>query len=204
MPRPAGYHFDQADPVRLPCGSRPCRWCKRPVRPPALNWCGDPICVFEWTRRTSWALTRQAVFDRDLGICALCGFDAVKAERHFHEVVRRALGAGTAAAWLAGQPRIQYVREAGGSHVRVFEPIAPSSRVIEELALYQNQPTSAYRPRRSLWDVDHIVPVSEGGDWFSMNNLRTLCPRDHAAVTAELQRRRMERERTARQFRKGR
>ena len=40
--------------------------------------------------------------------------------------------------------------------------------------------------RSSLWDADHIVPVSEGGGECDLSNLRTLCLECHRQVTAEL------------------
>ena len=43
--------------------------------------------------------------------------------------------------------------------------------------------------RRSLWDADHIVPVSEGGGECDLDNIRTLCLRCHGAATAELRER---------------
>jgi 5-methylcytosine-specific restriction endonuclease McrA len=44
--------------------------------------------------------------------------------------------------------------------------------------------------RRSLWDADHILPVSEGGGECDLRNLRTLCLKCHRLVTAELRKRR--------------
>ena len=43
--------------------------------------------------------------------------------------------------------------------------------------------------RRSLWDVDHILPVAEGGGECDLDNLRTLCLMCHREATAELRRR---------------
>jgi 5-methylcytosine-specific restriction endonuclease McrA len=43
--------------------------------------------------------------------------------------------------------------------------------------------------RRSLWDADHIVPVTEGGGECDLDNLRTLCLRCHRDATAELRQR---------------
>jgi 5-methylcytosine-specific restriction enzyme A len=42
-----------------------------------------------------------------------------------------------------------------------------------------------HRTRR-LWDIDHIVPVVEGGGSCGPENLRTLCTRCHRKVTTEL------------------
>ncbi len=49
---------------------------------------------------------------------------------------------------------------------------------------------AASRQRRSLWDADHIVPVSEGGGECDLDNMRTLCLKCHRSATAELRERR--------------
>jgi 5-methylcytosine-specific restriction protein A len=42
----------------------------------------------------------------------------------------------------------------------------------------------------SLWDMDHITPVVEGGGECGLDNLRTLCVWCHKRETAALARRR--------------
>lgn len=51
---------------------------------------------------------------------------------------------------------------------------------------------------RRLWEMDHIVPVVEGGGSCGLDNLRTLCWRCHRRVTAELRQRLAEQKREAR------
>jgi 5-methylcytosine-specific restriction endonuclease McrA len=48
-----------------------------------------------------------------------------------------------------------------------------------------------------LWEMDHIVPVVEGGGGCGLGNLRTLCLACHRAETAELARRRARKRREA-------
>jgi len=43
--------------------------------------------------------------------------------------------------------------------------------------------------RKSLWDADHILPVTEGGGECDLDNIRTLCLRCHRTVTAQLRER---------------
>jgi 5-methylcytosine-specific restriction enzyme A len=43
---------------------------------------------------------------------------------------------------------------------------------------------------RSVWEMDHIVPVTEGGGACGLENLRTLCIWCHRGETAELRKRR--------------
>ena len=45
--------------------------------------------------------------------------------------------------------------------------------------------------RRSLWDADHIVPVSEGGGECDLSNMRTLCLKCHRQATNQLRSRLM-------------
>ena len=45
------------------------------------------------------------------------------------------------------------------------------------------------RMRKSLWDADHILPVTEGGGECDLDNIRTLCLRCHRLVTAQLRER---------------
>lgn len=45
-------------------------------------------------------------------------------------------------------------------------------------------------PRKSLWDADHVLPVSEGGGECDLANLRTLCLKCHRQATAALRARR--------------
>jgi len=51
-------------------------------------------------------------------------------------------------------------------------------------------------PRRSLWEVDHVVPLVDGGS-HDLDNLQTLCTPCHRAKTAEEARARAERLRAA-------
>lgn len=50
---------------------------------------------------------------------------------------------------------------------------------------------------RGRWEMDHIVPVVEGGGACGLENLRTLCPDHHREATAALAKRRADRRRQA-------
>jgi 5-methylcytosine-specific restriction endonuclease McrA len=41
-----------------------------------------------------------------------------------------------------------------------------------------------YRPRKSLWELDHVVPLIEGGG-HELSNLQTLCTPCHKRKTAQ-------------------
>ncbi len=51
--------------------------------------------------------------------------------------------------------------------------------------------------RRRLWEMDHTIPVIEGGGSCGLENLRTLCWACHARETAALAARRADRRKVA-------
>jgi hypothetical protein len=61
------------------------------------------------------------------------------------------------------------------------------ARGADRLALMRHWGFS--RMRKSLWDADHILPVTEGGGECDLDNIRTLCLRCHRVVTAQLRER---------------
>lgn len=57
-----------------PDGRHLCRWCRKPVDPPRRYWCSD-ACVEEYRIRSDPSYARQKVWERDRGVCAVCGVD---------------------------------------------------------------------------------------------------------------------------------
>lgn len=57
-----------------------CRWCKGVVGGRRRTFCSD-ACVHEWRLRSSPTYLRECVFERDKGVCALCGTDTHKERR---------------------------------------------------------------------------------------------------------------------------
>jgi len=55
-------------------GHGQCRWCGQAVPAGRYTFCGD-ACVEEWKLRTDPGYLRQKVFERDHGVCAVCGVD---------------------------------------------------------------------------------------------------------------------------------
>jgi len=75
----------KASPGYGPNGRRLCRWCHQEV--PAgrrRTWCSDR-CVQEYR---SIAAPREAVFERDRGVCASCGFDTERLRRVLRHAAR--------------------------------------------------------------------------------------------------------------------
>lgn len=72
---------------RGPGGRRRCRWCCKEVKPPKITFCG-PDCVHEHRIRSDPQYVRGLLFERDNGICALCGLDCI-AEWHRLKLLER-------------------------------------------------------------------------------------------------------------------
>lgn len=57
-----------------------CRWCKSPVSGRRRTFCSD-ACVHEWRLRSSSSYLRECVFERDGGVCAICGINTHRERR---------------------------------------------------------------------------------------------------------------------------
>jgi 5-methylcytosine-specific restriction endonuclease McrA len=143
----AGGFVDRSALEKGPNGRPLCRWCNLEVPAGRFTFC-SPWCVNEWRLRSDPGYLREQVFERDRGICAICGADC---QAGWNELKRS-----------RGKRRLELLARWGLTRLH----------------------------RRSLWDADHIVPVSEGGGECDLDNLRTLCLLCHRELTRQLRLRR--------------
>ncbi len=124
-----------------------CTWCWNEVEPPKQNWCGRE-CVDEYLVRRSAGDARRAVLKRDKGKCAACSLDTMGAAGRLWELFHLGRWAFDAVvSGYAGHP----------------SPDAILGR------LARGSVESA------LWDMDHVLPVKDGGGGCGLDNLQTLC-----------------------------
>lgn len=151
-----------------------CRWCDLPVtgakgQPTKGTWHPDCVLAFKLIH---WpAVTRAAVFERDKGICARCGRDAVAWARSRHEIHRLDQ-------WFIRQEAL-----------RLFGPMGWhwSNEAAEAWHRQQLKTFEAhYRLQGSGhsdgWQHDHIRPLMEAnGDisFWHLSNIQTLCSACH-------------------------
>ena len=160
-PKAVGYHWDRARPVILPDLSRPCRMCKQAVTAPRRRtFCSD-ACVEEWKRHSDPRVFRQVVYERDKGICQLCGLDVATVD-----VV------AINGEWLRSH------RRNGPGHVVTL--------AILERWNHARGYCEANKIKGHVYEIDHIVPLVEGGSFFDLGNLRLLCVRCHRSETGRL------------------
>lgn len=149
-----------------------CRFCGGPVPKGRRTRCSRE-CGFELDVRSNPGFARAMVQRRDRGVCELCGLDTERLDRLI--VRQRNMLAG---AWGRRHGTDLYVEYKGqriyGEHAR--------ARVLALVGL----------PFESghLWEMDHRVPVVEGGGACGLDNLRTACIWCHRAETKKLARRR--------------
>lgn len=210
MPRPPNAG------KKTPSGKHCCQWCGEVPAPPRRTWCSDE-CVDRWRERTDPNYIRIKVFERDAGVCALCGFDTEKATR-----ILELLNGGTTRQYR------KFVQEADALIVNDRRVLVPSEdwrgqtiqvwrsrselmraalgdeidRLVAKLfrgpdaARYYRDQASInslypfYRSSHSVrWEADHIVPVAEGGGSCGLANYRTLCIKCHGVESGKLRKR---------------
>lgn len=155
-----------------------CFWCGTEELPPGRrSWCSQK-CVDAYLMVSSSDHIRKKVFERDKGICALCGCDSRKEYAAWCEqkaeitrLFRRLIGNYKCPMTGKWQYISEYGKEATAFKKYLHEKYAPGNW------------TSG---RRSAWDADHIIPVAEGGGECDLSNYRTLCHPCHKQVTADL------------------
>jgi len=154
-----------ASDARLEIG-RPkgqCTWCGKPVMSSRRTWCSGE-CIAQWDVLASTTVARHMTWRRDNGVCASCGVDTERIKRIFQVL------------WMRTWGEQKVPRLSKGADLL--------SEWIGRNVAFSH---TAHMPH--LWEMDHIVPVVEGGGGLGLDNLRTLCVPCHHAETAKLRRR---------------
>ena len=132
-----------------------CLYCLALHQPaPDSPFCSER-CAAAYTCAETGAAARRHLFERELGVCQLCGFDA-------HQLFQRI------AALPTEQDRLQVLM---GS---------PYSTLSARMKRMLTAPKEG-----DFWEADHIIPVAEGGGETSLDNFQTLCVPCHTRKTAQ-------------------
>jgi 5-methylcytosine-specific restriction protein A len=137
--------------LRGPHGFRLCRECKKEVQPPRKTFCSD-MCVHFWRIKSDIKYLRRFIYERDRGICAICGIDTRYVKIEIEDAAHASM------------------MESG---VWSFEdhPIF--------LACLKKYNITVKESRKSLWECDHIKEVAIGGGECGIENLQSLCQSCH-------------------------
>lgn len=164
--------------IDLGDGRRGCRWCGADLKRAGAKAC-SPTCVTEVSHRMHPQVLAWAVWERDGGLCALCGditelpLRLLLRTRHTTERIRCSYSFESRDFWTG---------IVGALERQVEERFA--SQIAGRFA---SLPYLRHVPRP--WEADHVVPVSEGGGCCGLDGMRTLCRACHNSETAALRRR---------------
>lgn len=165
-----------------------CTWCGDLVSKGKKTWC-SPKCVDEFQKRCDSSHQARLVIERDKGICQICGFNTKEAkaphqeeyaklrsrklrEQQDHSMQWRRTHEGRTAPHIINKDW----RES-----KEYLAIQDAYEVIDE---------KYHFARGRFHEVDHIVPVVEGGGLCTIDNLRLLCGTCHNQETKKLAKRR--------------
>lgn len=127
------------------------------------------------TTRKEGSRHRAAVLARDHGACSSCGCDTVKLWEHMQTIP---LVTANGAPWRYGRV---------DAHTqKAFRRVLGRHRMRASVILGRLWGVVIQHHRKTLWEMDHILPVAEGGGECGFDNLRTLCLRCHQIETAAL------------------
>ena len=168
---------------RGPHGRGLCRMCGKEVPKGRRTFCGE-ICVHQYRLRNSNNYQAKHLRDRDAGVCDICGINADIVLAKYREEISKAYKDSSETYWHI-EEKEQWLKE-----------VKEKRKIITKIKNnYKEQGWPMNRTNR-WWDVDHIVPVVEGGgpqDWPKDKdygeNLRTLCVPCHKAETKKLKER---------------
>ena len=139
-----------------------CRGCADDLPKGRKSWCSDRCRDSHWIK-ASGSYARHHLFQRDHGICSICGLDTVALKREYIALSGRVSGREV---WWAQHPVYPEQREFLKQHGITYGRISSD-----------------------WWDADHVQAVVEGGGSCGIDNLRTLCIPCHKSETAALRKR---------------
>lgn len=155
-------------------GRNLCRVCKTEVPKGRRTLCSQK-CVETISMQTSSGYARDKVEKRDKGVCAICGLDTLKLRRVIEKLALREY-------WkIHGKQIGRFYNERGISYQACKNPKGILKSLLEKYSWVDYM--------KHFWEMDHIVPVCEGGH-LEMDNLRTLCLLCHKRETKILMSRR--------------
>jgi 5-methylcytosine-specific restriction protein A len=167
---------EPAERIKGPDGRKLCSCgCGRVPVKPRRNWFSD-ACVEAWKIRNDPGHVRSLVFQRDKGICAVCGCDAQEAYGAFRDNAREV---ERMIQWLSYHRRLDVLWDQRRGKW-IFAPYespdhAANERERKRLRAKYLDDKGWTAGRSTGWDADHIIPVVEGGGQCGLENYRTLC-----------------------------
>ena len=154
-----------------------CRWCGLDVKRLSKHrrtFCSDE-CVHEFNLRSSSSYAREYIGKRDNYTCQLCGLECRGLIRQLWKYVNEEM------------PRLKR----DNAIYADYKNYRHAKQALEvEFFEKRGLPWVNTHNRSTFYDIDHILPVVEGGGQAGEENLRCLCLLCHRKETKELHQRR--------------
>jgi len=164
------------------------RWkqrMRRPARLHAVDW----IVSYGCRRRQISAGQLRQLLNRQKGCCTWCGIEVPKGRRTWCSqkcVGEFNLRCDPASARWAVEERDKGVCAECGFDSGKLQRIRSAVQRDDWYYGHKLPELIGFGSVGHFWEMDHIIPVSEGGGLCSLHNLRTLCIPCHHVASAEL------------------
>lgn len=152
-----------------------CRECGTPVTGRRTRWCSD-ACVEKYEIRRNPAYCRKLIRKRDKRVCAMCKLDTNLPQKARSAIVRK-IGQKAVRLAIRNDRKCVIDSDSQGVVIQIQQALAPWN-------------FQAWWKRKSFWDLEHIIPVADGGGECDLSNYQTLCIACHAKKTEEWRRKR--------------
>lgn len=130
---------------------------------------------------------RAAVLARDRGVCAICGVDTVRLWDWIQTIpLISAIMPTTPMTQRSRMLKTWRYGRIDAHTQKAFRRVLGRHRFRAAVLLGRLWGTVIEHHRKQLWQMDHVVPVVEGGGGCGLENLRTLCLRCHNIETGAL------------------
>lgn len=164
-------------------GDRLCRRCTEPIGKNRSKWCSkacsDAAFAEMMFAKGSSTHIRKAVFERDGGICRMCGTDGEKLQRISNYVFHQSLTDHCNDAFDRSGINRRIFCVVGTFRVENRRDNFICDYFKRARKLWANTPLNF---GFSCWQADHIVEVAGGGE-HRLENLQTLCNLCHKEKT---------------------
>ncbi len=142
-----------------------CRLCRKPCPEAERHWCSEE-CLSRYLLTSHGAYVRGQLFERDRGICSLCGVNAEQMNAALARLKDDLL-----------HPLLMTIH-----------PMIVTTLRVEGWTNIKTRGRGCYADAiefTSCWEADHIQSVAEGGGECGLENYRTLCFVCHKKVSAK-------------------
>lgn len=166
---------------------RECTWCGAQVAGQKRTWCSKE-CVNSYLERCSRQHVLYLVRQRDRGICALCGVNALELQALADSIAVNVKTLGGCINSRENAPALAHalrtLQSPDGLNRRSWRKwYRDRARLCNCIGCVLQR---RYAGEDRASQADHIVPVCEGGGLCDLSGYRTLCTACHKAETAKL------------------